>query len=124
MAVLLCGAVADCSNYIVSKMANDPFKALAHPLRREIVERLSGGSATVAEVTGDFGVSKPTISRHLRMLEEAGVVTRVIDGRTHRLSLSPETLAETSQWIDSQRIRWERLFDVVGDYLRERKERG
>jgi DNA-binding transcriptional ArsR family regulator len=105
-------------------MANDPFKALSHPLRRDIVERLSGGSATVAEVTGDFGVSKPTISRHLRMLEEAGVVTRVIDGRTHRLSLSPETLAETSQWIDSQRVRWERLFDVVGDYLEERKERG
>ena len=61
-------------------MANDPFRALAHPLRRDIVERLSGGSATVAEVTGDLGVSKPTISRHLRMLEEAGVVTRVIDG--------------------------------------------
>lgn len=103
-------------------MANDPFKALAHPLRRDIVERLSGGSATVAEVSGDFRVSKPTISRHLRMLEEAGVVSRVVDGRTHRLSLKPETLAETSQWIDSQRDRWERLFDVVGEYLEERKE--
>jgi DNA-binding transcriptional ArsR family regulator len=103
-------------------MANDPFKALAHPLRRDIVERLSGGSATVAEVTGHLGVSKPTISRHLRTLEEAGVVSRVIDGRTHRLSLQPGTLAETSQWIDSQRVRWERLFDVVGDYLEERKE--
>jgi DNA-binding transcriptional ArsR family regulator len=103
-------------------MANDPFKALAHPLRRDIVERLSGGSATVAEVSGEFRVSKPTISRHLRMLEEAGVVSRVIDGRTHRLSLNPETLAETSHWIDSQRVRWERLFDVVGEYLEERKE--
>jgi len=103
-------------------MANDPFKALAHPIRRDIVERLSEGSANVAEVTGDLGVSKPTISRHLRTLEEAGVVTRVIDGRTHRLSLKPETLAETSDWIDSQRVRWERLFDVVGDYLEERKE--
>jgi DNA-binding transcriptional ArsR family regulator len=103
-------------------MANDPFKALAHPLRRDIVERLSSGSATVAEVTGDLGVSKPTISRHLRMLEEARVVTRVIDGRRHRLSLEPQTLAETSGWIDSQRVRWERLFDVVGDYLEERKE--
>ena len=103
-------------------MANDPFKALAHPIRRDIVERLSAGSANVAEVTGDLGVSKPTISRHLRMLEEAGVVTRVIDGRTHRLSLKPETLAETSRWIDTQRVRWERLFDVVSDYLEERKE--
>jgi DNA-binding transcriptional ArsR family regulator len=104
-------------------MANDVFKALAHPLRREIVERLSGGGATVGQVTGDFGVSKPTISRHLRLLEEAGVVTRVIDGRTHRLELRPEALAEASDWIESQRDRWERLFDVVGEYLEERKQR-
>jgi DNA-binding transcriptional ArsR family regulator len=110
------------SDYMVSKMAKDPFKALAHPLRREIVERLSRGSATVAEVTGDLGVSKPTISRHLRMLEEAGVLTRVIEGRTHRLSLDPDALTETSRWIDSQRDRWERLFDIVGDYLQEGKE--
>jgi DNA-binding transcriptional ArsR family regulator len=105
-------------------MANDPFKALAHPLRRDIVERLSGGTATVGEVTRDFGVSKPTISRHLKMLEDAGVVARVIDGRTHRLTLRPESLAETSDWIETQRARWESLFDVVGDYLDEQKERG
>jgi DNA-binding transcriptional ArsR family regulator len=104
-------------------MANDAFRALAHPLRRDIVERLSRGSATVAQVTGDLGVSKPTISRHLRVLEEAGVVTRVIDGRWHRLSLEPQTLAETSRWIDSQRVRRERLCDVVGEYLDERKGR-
>jgi DNA-binding transcriptional ArsR family regulator len=107
---------------IVSEMANDPFKALAHPLRREIVERLSGGVATVGEVTRDFGVSKPTISRHLRMLEEAGVVTRVIDGRVHRLALRPEALADAERWIENQRTRWERLFDVVGEYLEERRQ--
>jgi DNA-binding transcriptional ArsR family regulator len=103
-------------------MANDVFKALAHPLRRDIVERLSGGTATVGEVTRDFGVSKPTISRHLKLLEEAGMVTRVVDGRTHRLALRPEALAETSDWIQTQRARWEQLFDVVGEYLEERKE--
>lgn len=100
-------------------MANDAFRALAHPIRRDIVERLSGGAATVGEVTRDFGVSKPTISRHLKMLEEAGVVSRVVDGRTHRLALRPQTLAEVSDWVDSQRERWERLFDVVGEYLEE-----
>jgi DNA-binding transcriptional ArsR family regulator len=104
-------------------MANDTFKALAHPLRREIVERLSGGPATVGEVTGDFGVSKPTISRHLKLLEEAGVVSRVVDGRTHRLALRPEALSEAADWIESQRERWEHLFDVVGEYLEERKEK-
>ena len=103
-------------------MANDTFRALAHPLRRGIVERLSSGTASVGEVTRDFGVSKPTISRHLRMLEEAGLVSRVIDGRTHRIALRPEALADASGWIESQRERWERLFDVVGDYLEERKE--
>jgi DNA-binding transcriptional ArsR family regulator len=102
-------------------MANDTFKALAHPLRRDIVERLSGGMATVGEVSRDFGVSKPTISRHLKMLEEAGVVTRVIDGRAHRLALQPQALAEAGDWIERQRERWERLFDVVGDYLEEQK---
>ena len=103
-------------------MANDAFKALAHPLRRGIVERLSGGAATIGEATRDFGVSKPTISRHLKLLEEAGIVSRVIEGRTHRLALRVETLAEASDWIESQRQRWERLFDVVGDYLEEGKE--
>jgi DNA-binding transcriptional ArsR family regulator len=105
-------------------MANDVFKALGHPTRRDIVERLSAGASTVGEATRGLGVSKPTISRHLKMLEEAGVVTRVVDGRTHRLALQPEVLAETSDWIDIQRARWERLFDVVGEYLEERKERG
>jgi DNA-binding transcriptional ArsR family regulator len=104
-------------------MANDAFTALAHPTRREIVKRLSGGAATVGEASRDLGVSKPTISRHLKMLEEAGVVTRVIDGRTHRLVLRPETLAETAEWIESQCARWERLFDVVGGYLDEKKRR-
>lgn len=100
-------------------MANDAFAALAHPIRRGIVERLSGGASTVGEASSHLGVSKPTISRHLRVLEEAGVVSRVIDGRTHRLILSPQTLAETAGWIEDQRTRWERLFDVVGEYLEQ-----
>ena len=105
-------------------MANDVFSALAHPIRREIVERLSGGAATVGDASRDLGVSKPTISRHLKMLEEAGVVTRVIDGRTHRLALRPERLAETAGWIESQRARWERLFDVVADCIDEQRDSG
>ena len=50
-------------------------------------------------------------------------MSRVIDGRTHRLTLRPEALAEASDWIEHQRERWERLFDVVGEYLEERNER-
>ena len=77
----------------------------------------------MGEVTRDFSVSKPTISRHLRVLEEAGVVSRVIDGRNHRLALRAQALADAEAWIENQRMRWERLFDVIGDYLEEQKER-
>ena len=103
-------------------MVNDPFKALAHPIRRGIVERLAAGPATVGEATAGFGVSKPAISKHLKVLEETGVVAREIEGRTHRLSLAPEALAGAVDWMDTQRDRWERLFDVVGDYLKENQK--
>ena len=106
---------------MVSIMTNDTFKALAHPLRRGVVERLSGGSLTVGEATRGLGVSKPTMSRHLKLLEEAGVVRRVVDGRTHRLALQPKALADAASWIEQQRIRWERLFDAVGEYLEEER---
>ena len=76
----------------------------------------------MGEASRDLGVSKPTISRHLKLLEEAGVVSRVVDGRTHRLALRPSTLAEAAEWIESQRTRWEALFDVVGEYLEEQMD--
>jgi DNA-binding transcriptional ArsR family regulator len=104
-------------------MANDAFKALAHPLRRDIVQRLADGPATVGEATRNMRVSKPTLSRHLKVLEEAGVVVRVIDGRTHRLSLDVEPLEEAETWLAHQRAHWARMFDVVEEYLQEQKER-
>jgi DNA-binding transcriptional ArsR family regulator len=100
-------------------MVNSPFKALSHPIRRQIVERLAAGPATVGEVTSDFGVSKPAISKHLKVLEESGVVTRVVDGRKHVLSLRTETLDEAADWMARQREVWNRLFDVVEDHLKE-----
>jgi DNA-binding transcriptional ArsR family regulator len=100
-------------------MVNSSFKALSHPIRREIVERLAVGPATVGEVTGDFEVSKPAISKHLKVLEESGVVSRVIEGRTHVLSLETKTLDEATEWMVRQRAIWTRLFDVVEDHLKE-----
>ena len=100
-------------------MVNDPFKALAHPIRRTIVERLAAGPSAVGEVTRGFDVSKPAISKHLRVLEETGVVSRVVEGRTHRLSLEPAVLDEAAEWMERQRALWERLFDVVDEYLKE-----
>ncbi len=100
-------------------MVNDSFKALSHPIRRGIVEQLATGPATVAEATSGFGVSKPAISKHLKVLEEAGVVSRVVEGRTHRLSLELDGLREAAEWMDRQRALWGRMFDVVDDYLKE-----
>jgi DNA-binding transcriptional ArsR family regulator len=104
-------------------VVNDPFKALAHPIRRGIVERLADGPATVGVATAGFGVSKPAISKHLKVLEDEGVLVREVDGRTHVLSLNTATLGQAADWMDRQRALWERLFDVVDEYLEEQGEK-
>jgi DNA-binding transcriptional ArsR family regulator len=101
-------------------MVNYTFGALAHPLRQRIVERLAQGPATVGAVTRDFGVSKPAISRHLKVLENGGVVTRAVEGRTHRLRLNISPLAEAAVWLDRQQAAWELMFDAVEEQLRAR----
>jgi DNA-binding transcriptional ArsR family regulator len=98
-------------------MVTASFGALAHPIRRGIVERLARGSATVGAATRDFNVSKPAISRHLKVLEDAGVVVRTVEGRTHRLGLNVAALTETVDWLDRQRAVWDRMFDAVEDHL-------
>jgi DNA-binding transcriptional ArsR family regulator len=105
-------------------MVNDSFRAIASPIRRRIVERLASGPATVGEATSGLGVTKPAITKHLRVLEEAGLVTRVIDGRTHRLTLNAQALDATAEWIGLMRARWERVFDAVDDYLEDTREGG
>jgi DNA-binding transcriptional ArsR family regulator len=98
------------------------FAACAHPIRRGILERLAGGGElSVAEATSDFGVSKPAISRHLRVLEEAGAIVRVVDGRTHRIAVAEGSLDGAHEWMERQRALWERKLDVVEDYLREQR---
>jgi DNA-binding transcriptional ArsR family regulator len=103
-------------------VVNDDFEALAHPIRRGIVERLASGPATVGEATAGFGVSKPAISRHLRALEESGLVVRRIEGRSHRLELDLDALSEAMAWIDRQRAIWTRMIDVVEEYLEDHEE--
>ncbi len=98
------------------------FAACSHPIRRGIIERLTAGELTVGQATRDFGVSKPAISRHLRVLEEAGAIVRVVDGRTHTLRLQQRSLEDAEAWIARQRELWERKFDVVETFLREQRE--
>jgi DNA-binding transcriptional ArsR family regulator len=103
-------------------MVNSSYKAIAHPVRRSIIERLTEGSATVGQATGGLGVSKSAISKHLKVLEEAGVVSRVIDGRTHRLSLDLAALDEASQWLALQRNRWTEVLDNLEAYVTQQRE--
>lgn len=111
---------------IVNHMANyspalldRSFIAVSHPLRRTILERLAEGELTVGEATHDFPVSKPAISKHLKVLEEAGAIVRVIDGRTHRLRLREQPLEDAYAWLARQHSLWERKLDIVEEYLRE-----
>ena len=95
------------------------FLALSHPVRRAIIERLTDGPATVGEATQGLGISKPAVTKHLKLLEEAGAVARTVEGRTHRLRLMPEPLDDASQWIDRHRALWERKFAAIDRYLTE-----
>ena len=82
-------------------------------------ERLGAGPATVSDVTAGFGVSKPAITKHVKVLEETSVVTRAFEGRTHVLSLELDVLREVAEWMDRQRAVWGRFMDVVDEYLKE-----
>ena len=89
------------------------FLALSHPVRRTIVERLARGPATVGEATRGLSVSKPAVTKHLKLLEEAGVIARRIEGRTHRISLHGRSLADAERWLEVHRALWEAKFDAV-----------
>lgn len=93
------------------------FLALSHPVRRSIVERLARGPATVGEATHGLAISKPAVTKHLHVLEDAGVITRRVEGRTHRLSLRGRALADAESWLETYRRLWEAKFDAVERHL-------
>jgi DNA-binding transcriptional ArsR family regulator len=93
------------------------FAAFSHPVRRAIVARLARGPATVGEATSGLGVTKPAVTKHLKVLEDAGVVRRAVEGRTHRLSLEPQPLEDASAWLERHRSLWEAKFDAVERHL-------
>jgi DNA-binding transcriptional ArsR family regulator len=95
------------------------FLALSHPVRRAIVERLVLGPATVGKASNGLGVSKPAVTKHLRILERAGVVRRTVTGRTHVLRLEPRPLREVSEWLELHRSLWAAKFEAVERHLAE-----
>ena len=105
-------------------MVNDPFKALAHPIRRDIIARLAQGSASVAEATRDFPDSKPAISKHLKVLERAGLIERGREAQWRPCRLQAEPLREVEGWVEQYRRHWEESFDRLDEYLRELQRKG
>jgi DNA-binding transcriptional ArsR family regulator len=83
------------------------FGAIADPTRRAILDRLARGEARVTEVAADFPISLNSVSKHVRMLERAGLVRRTVRGREHLLALRPEPLDEAARWIERHRQFWE-----------------
>jgi DNA-binding transcriptional ArsR family regulator len=98
------------------------FSALADPTRRAIVARLAVGDATVLELAAPFDISLPAISRHLKVLEQAGLIKRGRDAQRRPCSLDPEALASATEWIDHTRKAWEDRFDRLADYLKQLQE--
>jgi DNA-binding transcriptional ArsR family regulator len=95
------------------------FAALADPTRRAILARLSRGQATVTELAKPFDMSLPGISKHLRVLQTAGLVVQGRDAQWRPCTLSAEPLREVSTWLDPYRRFWDESFNRLDDYLRE-----
>ena len=95
------------------------FGALADPIRRAILTRLAKGEATVGELARPFDVSRPAISKHLRVLERAGLVQRTRDGRISRCELDAEPMRDAADWIERYRQFWEEQLDSLARYLEE-----
>jgi DNA-binding transcriptional ArsR family regulator len=93
------------------------FAALSDPTRRRILSRLRKGAATVGELAEPFSMSLPAVSKHLRVLEQAGLLRREIEGRVHRCHLDTRPLEEAGAFIERTRAFWDEKLDQLARYL-------
>ena len=99
------------------------FAALSDPTRRSIVRRLADGEATVLELAEPFTISLPAISRHLKVLEQAGLISRSRDGQRRPCRLQPEPLVEIATWAEHTRAAWEHRLDRLEAHLQRTADR-
>jgi DNA-binding transcriptional ArsR family regulator len=99
------------------------FAALADPTRRAILARLSSGAVSVTDLAEPFDMSLPAVSKHLKVLERAGLITRSRDAQWRPCSLEGARLKEVSDWLEHYRRFWEQSFDRLDEYLRELKKK-
>ncbi len=100
-----------------SQQLDETFFALSDPKRREMLGRLAQGEMTVAELSEPFDVSAPAISKHLRVLERAGLLQQEKQGRVRRCQLVAEPLKEAAEWVEAYRRFWEGQLDRLEEYL-------
>jgi DNA-binding transcriptional ArsR family regulator len=105
----------------MSDRLSTTFSALADPTRRAILARLVSGEASVSELAAPFDMSMPGISKHLKVLERAGLIARGRDAQWRPCRLEAGPLKEVSQWVEGYRRFWEESFDRLDDYLQELK---
>ena len=96
--------------------------AVADPTRRSILDRLARGPTRVGEVAAPFRISQPAISRHVRVLEEAGLIQRERSGREHILSLDPRPLRDLARWTSTYERFWNQKLDRLERHFRTSKE--
>jgi DNA-binding transcriptional ArsR family regulator len=94
------------------------FSALADPTRRAILGQLAQGQASVGDLARPFEISLPAISRHLKVLERAGLIERKTDAQWRRCSLNAAPLARAADWIESYRSFWEARFDALDEFIK------
>ncbi|MHA1560145.1 MAG: ArsR/SmtB family transcription factor [Alphaproteobacteria bacterium] len=94
------------------------FTALADPTRRAILARLAKGEATVGQLGEPFDMSQPAISKHLKVLERAGLISRGKDAQKRPRKLEAAPLRDAVEWLETYRRHWEQRLDRLGDYLK------
>lgn len=104
-----------------SSLLDAAFTALADPTRRAILARLASGEASVLELAEPFAMSQPAISKHIKVLERAGLVTRSRDAQRRPVRLEAQPLAEVTQWLEKYREHWEKNFERLDGVLEEMK---
>ena len=102
-----------------SDALDQTFGALSDPTRRAILRLLASGERTVTELAEPFRISLPAVSKHLRVLEKAGLLKQEKDGRIHRCHIIAKPLREASEWIARYRAFWEESFNRLDEYLYE-----
>jgi DNA-binding transcriptional ArsR family regulator len=100
------------------------YAALAHPVRRALISSLREGEGTVTRLAGPFDISLAAVSKHIQMLEGAGLVRRDVLGREHHLLLDAGPLSEASGWLETYREFWEGRLDALESLLAHRRPRG